>query len=182
MQTIWSAVKRWISGLMGSSGKKGPERTETSGEKGLRNQMESRIETEKQKASQLEAIEKRITALLSDIGTLRDAIGRIHKKLNGTIEKQKQIQKNQKRIAGGLEDTQKGVKRLSKTIIEHEDDLVEIEDLKEQHREAAKTKRRSLTTGAVIGGVIGALISEIPILSILSSLMTKAQSLLSFLA
>jgi chromosome segregation ATPase len=198
MQTIWSAVRRWVSGFTGNLLEGSlPEGSNLSGggsekglhskkglqsETGLRERLKGRVEAEKRKVSQLEAIEKRVRGLESAIGSLREAIRRFHKRLSKATEKQERIRKIQSEIAGGLEETQKGVKRLSKTILEHESDLVEIEDLKKQHREAAKTRRKTLLLGAAVGGLIGALISEIPIVWVMSSLWERIQSLLSFLA
>jgi len=181
MQAIWSAVKRYLSGLMRRL-KEGPTSQERSGGSGLGDRMESRIRAEQEKVNQLEAIEKRVKGLEGAIGSLREGIRRFHKELGRATEKQGEIRKIQNEIAGGLKETQKGIKRLARTIIEHESDLVEIEDLKEQHRVAAKTRRRTLLLGAVVGGVIGALISEIPILWMMSSLWMKIRDFLSFLA
>lgn len=143
MQTIWSGVKRWTSGLFSRS------QGESSGEKDLRERLDQRVEAEQQKASQLGEIERRVKGLESAIGSLRGSIGQLQRKLSQSQTKQDKLRKQQEEAA-----TQ--VRRFRATLRKEEDQLGEIEEM----RDMMKGMARYLASLVLIVSTIGALIAQ----------------------
>jgi len=116
MRGIWSGVKRWTSGLFSRG------RTESSGEKDLRERLSARIEAEKRKARSAEA--------------LRKELGEVQSKMDSVESRARALERRMREMSSGQE-------RLETALSE---DLGVLEEVGEELSRAAQVSRRVAVT------------------------------------
>jgi preprotein translocase subunit SecE len=122
MRSIWSGVKRWTSGLFSRDRTDSRGRTESSGEKDLRERLSARIEAEKRKARSAEA--------------LRKELGEMQSKMDSVESRARALERRMRELNGGQE-------RLETALSE---DLEVVEQVGQEMAEAAEMGKRVAKT------------------------------------
>jgi chromosome segregation ATPase len=144
MKSIWSAAKRLLRGSGNRSESRVPR------EEDLRDRLDERTRVERQKKEDLDKIGRQIEGLQSAVGSLKSSLAQLQKKLSRSKAKQIEILDRQ-------EEVTKQMRRLSATLSQREDDLSQIEEIKETMR----SMTNYLALLVLIAGTIGGLVAQI---------------------